>query len=145
MSTADLFGATWRVWGSHAGTFVLLMGIPIATLLFFSLNVNYIIVPHPENTPLREVWLGMGPLQKMAVFVVFLASFAMQYRALAASVFATEEFRAGRGVGIWQAFGAVRRKQLRLFWMVMLASLFAGPFGVIILPILSLRRRWVFQ
>lgn len=137
MSTTELFGTTWRVWRSHAGTFVLLTGIPIATLLLFALIVNYLIVTHPENMPLREVWLGMGTLQKVAVFVLFLGTFAMQYRALAASVFATQEFQAGRTVGIWQAIGTVRRKQLRLFWLVMLASLFTGPFGLIVFPILS--------
>jgi hypothetical protein len=137
MTTAELFGATWRVWRSHAGTFVLLMGIPIAILLLSALIVNFVIAPHPENTLLREVWLGMDSLRKMAVFVVFLASFAMQYRALAASVFATQEFQAGRSVGIWQALVTVRRKQLRLFWLVMLASLLTGPFGLIVFPILS--------
>jgi hypothetical protein len=30
MSTAELLGATWRVWCSHAGMFILLMGIPVA-------------------------------------------------------------------------------------------------------------------
>lgn len=79
----------------------------------------------------------MGTLQKVAVFVLFLGSFAVQYRALAASVFATPEVRAGRSVGIWQVIRAVRRKQLRLFWTVMLASLVTGPFGMIVFPIPS--------
>lgn len=89
MSTVELLGTTWQVWRSHAGMFVLLMGIPIATLGLFALIVNYVIAPHPEGIPLREVWLGMGFLQKLAVFVAFLGSLAMQYRALAASGFAT--------------------------------------------------------
>jgi hypothetical protein len=67
----------------------------------------------------------------------FLASFALQYRALAASVFATQEIRNGRGVGFLQAIGAVRRKQLRLFWMVMLVSMLTGPLGLIVVPILA--------
>lgn len=124
MSTTELLGASWRLWRSHAGMFVMLMGIPIAALLLIALTVNYVIAPHPEDTPLREVWLGMGFLQKVAVFVAFLGSLAMQYRALAASVFATQEIRSGRSVGILRAIGAVRRKQLRLFWMVMLANVY---------------------
>lgn len=65
MSTAELLATTWRVWRSHAGMLVLLMGIPIATPLLLALIVNYVIAPHPEeDTPLREVWLGMGFLQK---------------------------------------------------------------------------------
>jgi hypothetical protein len=137
MSTMELLAATWRVWCSHAGMFVPLMGIPIATLALLALVVNYVIVPHPENTPLREVWLGMGFLQKLAVFVAFLGSFAMHYRALAASVFATQEIRSGRRVGILGAIGAVRRKQLRLFWMVMLVSMLTGPLGWIVFPVLA--------
>ena len=137
MSTAELLAATWQVWRSHARMFVLLMGIPIATLLLLALIVNYLIAPHPADTPLREVWLGMGFLQKVAVFVTFFGSLAMQYRALAASVFATQEIRSGRSVGVLRAIGSVRRKQLRLFWMVMLVSLLTGPLGLIVFPILA--------
>jgi hypothetical protein len=43
MTTAELFGATWRLWRWHAGMFVVLLGIPIATLLLFALMVNYAI------------------------------------------------------------------------------------------------------
>jgi hypothetical protein len=59
---------------------------------------------HLEGTPLREVWLGMGILQRLCVFVLFLGTFAMEYRALAASAFATQEIRSGRSIGILQAF-----------------------------------------
>lgn len=137
MSTTELLATTWQVWRSHARMFALLMGIPIATLLLLALIVNYMIAPHPEGTSLREVWLGMGFLQKVAVFVAFLGSFAMQYRALAASVFATQEIRSGRSVGVLRAIGSVRRKQLRLFWIVMLVSLLTGPLGMIVFPILA--------
>jgi hypothetical protein len=139
MSTAELLGTTWRVWRSRAGMFVLLMGIPIATLGLLGLIVNYLIAaPHPDGTPIREVWLEMGFLQKLAVFIAFLGTFAMQYRALAASGFATREIRSGRTVGILQAFRWVRCKQLRPFWMVMLASLLTGPLGLVVGPILAL-------
>ncbi len=137
MSTAELLGATWRVWRSLAGMFVLLMGIPIAALLLMALIMNYLILPHPEDTPLIEVWRGASFMQKVAVFVLFLGSFAVQYRALAASVFATQEIRSGRSVGVLQAIGTVRRKQLRLFWMVMLASMLTGPLGLIVGPLLA--------
>jgi hypothetical protein len=137
MSTAELLGTTWRVWCSHAGMFILLMGIPVATLGLFALIVNYVIAPHPEGTNLREVWLGMSFLQKLGVFALFLGTLAMQYRALAASSFAAQEIQSGRGVGILRAFRSVRRKQLRLFWMVMLASLVAGPLGFVFGPILA--------
>ena len=137
MSTAELLGATWRVWRSRAGMFVLLMGIPIAALLLMALIMNYLILPHPEDTPLIEVWRGASFMQKVAVFVLFLGSFAVQYRALAASVFATQEIRSGRSVGVLQAIGTVRRKQLRLFWMVMLASMLTGPLGLIVGPLLA--------
>jgi len=137
MSTVELLGASWQVWRLHAGMFVFLMGIPIAALLLMTLIVNYLIAPHAEGTPLREVWLGMGFLQKLAVFLLFLGSFAMQFRALAASVFATQEIRSGRSVGILQAIGTVRRKQLRLFWMVMLVSMLTGPLALIVGPILA--------
>jgi hypothetical protein len=136
MSTAELLKGSWQVWRSRAGMFVLLMGIPVATILVMALIVNYLIAPHPEGTPLREVWLGMGVLQRLTVLVLFLGTFAMEYRALAASVFATQEIRNERSIGILQAFRSVRRKQLRLFWMIMLASMLTGPFGLIVFPLL---------
>jgi hypothetical protein len=137
MSTVELLGATCRVWRSHAGMFVLLMGIPIAALLLMAPIVNYVIVPHAEGTPLREVLLGMGFLQMVGVLAVFLGTFAMEYRALAASVFATQEIWSGRRVGILQAIRSVRRKQLRLFWMVMLASMLTGSLGLFVFPLLA--------
>jgi hypothetical protein len=137
MSMAELVGATWRLWRSHAGMFVMLMGIPIAALLLMALAVNYVIAPHPPDKSLQQVWLGMGSLQRVAVSVVFLGSLAMQYRALAASVFATQEIRSGRSVGFLRAIAAVRRKQLRLFWMVMLVSICTGSLGLIVFPLLA--------
>ncbi len=117
--------------------FVLFMGVPVATILIMALIVNYLIAPHLEGTPLREVWLGMGVLQRVGVVVLFLGTFAMEYRALAASAFATQEIWSGRSIGILRALRSVRRKQLRLFWMVMLASMFTGPFGLIVFPLLA--------
>lgn len=64
MSTVDLLGATWRTWRSHAGMFVLLMGIPIATLLLMALIMNYVIAPHPEGTPLRRSGWGWALCRK---------------------------------------------------------------------------------
>jgi hypothetical protein len=123
MSTAELLATTWQVWRSHAGMFGLMMGIPVAILGLAALSLNYVIAPHLDGIPLQEVWLGMGLLQKVAVFVLFLGILAMQYLALAASSFATQEISSGRSVGILRAFGSVRRKQLRLFWIVMMVSL----------------------
>lgn len=138
ISTAELLKASWQVWRSRAGMFVLLMAIPVAIILIMALIVNYLIAPHPGGTPLRQVWLGMGVLQKVGVFVLFLGTFSMEYRALAASAFATQEIRSGRSIGILLALRSVRRKQLRLFWMVMLASMLTGPFGLIVFPLLAL-------
>src|SRR5216683_3767894 len=109
MGIAELLGATWRLWRSHARLFVLLMGIPIAVLLVMALIMNYVVLPHPQGTPLVEVWRGTSFLQKVAVFVLFLANLAVQYRALAASVFATQEIRSGHSVGVCkllEQFGA---------------------------------------
>ncbi|HEY6384152.1 MAG TPA: hypothetical protein VIX91_00550 [Candidatus Acidoferrum sp.] len=112
------------------------MGLVIAAIFLTAMIVNYVIAPHPAELPLREVWQAMGSLQKLAVFVLFMMTFAVQYRALAASTFATQEIWNGRTVRLWQAVRSVRRKQLRLFWMILLASFLAGPLGLIAGPIL---------
>src|SRR5262249_6641570 len=65
-----------------------------------------------------------------------LMTLAVQYRALAASTFATQEIWNGRSVRFWQVIRSVKRKQLRLFWLVLLASFLTGPLGLIVGPIL---------
>jgi hypothetical protein len=138
MSTAGLLAASWRVWRARAGMFMLLMAIPAATIPLVGLILNYLIIgPHLDDTPLQEIWRGMGVLQRVSFFVLFLGTFAAEYRALAASAFATQEIQSGRSVGIAQAFRSVRRKQLRLFWIVMLASMLTGPFGLMAFPLLA--------
>jgi len=116
--------------------FVFLMGLVIAMIFVTAMIVNYVIAPHPAQVSLREVWQNMGFLQKLAVFVLFLITLGAEYRALAASAFATQEIWSGRGVRFWQAIRSVRRKQLRLFWMVLLASMVTGPLALIVGPIL---------
>ncbi len=62
-SMAELLGATWRVWRSHAVMFFLLMAIPIGTLLLMALIVNFVIAPHPEGTRVMaesRCWLRCG-------------------------------------------------------------------------------------
>jgi hypothetical protein len=137
MSTVELLRATWQVWRSHAGMFVLLMGLPIAAILLMALIVTYVIAPHPAGASLREIWLGMSVLQEVGVVVLFLGTFAVQFRVLAASVFVTQEIRGGRNVGILPALRSVRRRQLRLFWIVMLVSMLTGPLGLILFPFLA--------
>jgi hypothetical protein len=71
----------------------------------------------------------MDEWRKVAVTVLFLATLAVVYCALAASVFATGEIRSGRSVSVWQALRRVRRKQLRLSWLMLLVGIFTTPAG----------------
>ena len=131
-----VLGKAWRVWRTSMVLFIFLMGLVIAAIFLMAMIVNYVVSPHPAGLPLKEVWQAMGSLQKLAVFVLFLMTLGVQYRALAASAFATQEIWNGRTVRFWQALRSVRRKQLRLFWMVLLASFLTGPLGLIVGPIL---------
>lgn len=136
MTISAVLRKTLQIWRASMGLFVLLMGLVVAAMFLMAMIVNYVIAPHPAGLPLKEVWEAMGTLQKLAVFVLFLMTFAVQYRALAASTFATQEIWNGRTAHFWQAVRSVRRKQLRLFWMVLFASFLTGPFGLIVGPIL---------
>jgi hypothetical protein len=137
MSLAQLLAEAWRVWSSRAGMFVLLMGLPVAAILLMVLTIYFVILPPMDHADLRQVWLGLSALQRITISICFLATFAVEFRALAASVFAVQEIRSGRSVGFLTAISSVKRKQLRLFWMVMLASMLTGPFGFILFPLLS--------
>jgi hypothetical protein len=129
VSTVELFRESWRLLRGHARLFVLLMGVPILAQLLAVLLMALVIVPIRPGEPLREVWLGMGVWRKLAVVVLFLAILAVIYRALAASVFTVAEIRCGCSVSVWQALRHVRRKQLRLFWLILLVSFVAAPAG----------------
>jgi len=127
VSTVELFRETWHLLRAHARLFALLMGVPIlAQLLSVIFMVLFIIPLALRRAPLEE-WLAMDEWRKAAVTVLFLAILAVIYRALAASVFAAAEIRSGRSVSVWQALCQVRRKQLRLFWLLLLVSVLAAP------------------
>lgn len=136
ISISTLLKKTWQVWRANPRMFIFLMGLVIAAALLGAMTMNYVIAPHPAGVPLREVFQGMGFLQKLAVVALFLVNIAVEYRALAASAFVTQEIWNGRSVRFWQAINSVRRKQLRLFWIVLLASFVTGPLGLIVGPIL---------
>ncbi len=129
ISTSDLFRESWRLLRGHARLFVLLMGVAILAQLLAVLLMALVIVPMRPGESLREVWLATDAWRKVAVTVLFLATLAVIYRALAASVFAAAEIRRGRSVSVLQALGHVRSKHLRLFWLILLVSFLAAPTG----------------
>ncbi len=105
ISTSDLFRESWRLLRGHARLFVLLMGVAILAQLLAVLLMALVIVPMRPGESLREVWLATDAWRKVAVTVLFLATLAVIYRALAASVFAAAEIRRGRSVSVLQALG----------------------------------------
>ncbi len=129
VSTGELLRDSLRLLRGHGRLFVLLMGVPILAQVLAVILMALFILPMQPGEPLREVWLAMDAWSKVAVFVLFLAILAVIYRALAASVIAAAEIRSGRSVSVWQALGQVRRKQLRLFWLILLVSFFSVPAG----------------
>jgi len=137
VSTVELLQDSLRLLRGHARLFVLLMGVPILAQVVASILLVVFVIPMQPGEPLREVWLAMDAWRKVAVTVLFFAVLAVINRALAASVIAAAEIRSGRSVSVWQALGQVRRKQLRLFWLILLVSLLAAPTGPLA-PIIAL-------
>jgi len=135
VSTSELLRESWRLLRGHALLFVLLIGVAILAQLLAVLLMALVIVPMRSGESLREIWFAMDEWRKLAVFVLFLATLAVMYRALAASVLAAAELRSGRSVSVLQALGRVRRKQLRLFWLILLVSVLAAPVGPLALVI----------
>jgi hypothetical protein len=137
VTTSELLRESWRLLRGHARLFVLLMGIAILAELLAVLLLAFVIVPMRPGESLREAWLAMDEWRKLAVFVLFLATLAVVYRALASSVFAAAEIRSDRTVSVLQAFGYVRRKHLRLFWLILLVGVLAAPAGPVA-PVIAL-------
>ncbi len=129
VSTSELLQESWRLLRGDARLFVLLIGVAILAQLLAVLLMALVIVPMRSGESLLQVWLAMDEWRKLAVFVLFLATLAVVYRALAASVFAAAEIRSGHRVGVLQALGHVQRKHLRLFWLILLVSVLAAPAG----------------
>ena len=121
-----LLGKGWRMYALHVGTYLLLMIFAVLALALISAIAVFVIAPGGPRMNLREVWMGMGTLQKLGIFVLFLLSLAVFYRALAGSMLATNEFSEGREIGAIEAFRRVRWKHTRLFWLMM-AGMFFGP------------------
>jgi hypothetical protein len=138
VSAIELLRESWRLLRGHARLFAQLMGVPILAQLVAVILMAFFILPMRPGESLREVWLAMEFWRKFAVSVLFLATLAVLYRALAASVFAAAEIRSGRSVSVLQALGHVRRKQLRLFWLILLVGFLAAPMGPVAPVIASL-------
>jgi hypothetical protein len=129
VSTVELFRESWKLLRGHARLFVLLMGVPILAQLLVVIAMVILILPLRAGESLRDAWLAMDEWLKVAIAVLFLVFLGVVYRALAASVFAAAEIRSGRSVSVWQALRQVRRKQLWLFWLILLVSIIAAPAG----------------
>lgn len=129
VSTVELLQDSLRLLRGHARLFVLLMGVPLLAQVVSSILLGVFIIPMQPREPLREVWLAMDAWSKVAVFVLFFGTLAVVYRALAASVFAAAEIRSVRSVSVWQALRQARRKQLRLFWLILLVGFLSAPAG----------------
>ena len=129
IGTVELFRESWLLLRGHARLFVLLMGVPILAQLLAVIVMAILILPLRPGESLRDAWLAMDEWLKVVIALLFLAILAVIYRALAASVFAAAEIRSGRSVSVWQALRQVRRKQLRLFWLILLVSFVAAPAG----------------
>jgi hypothetical protein len=137
LTATEMLAKSLRVWGSRAGMFVMIMGIPIVALLIVSVFTVYVVVPsHADGEPLRQTWLSITPAKKIVFALVFLMSIAAFFRALAASAFAAEEILQRREIGTLKAFRSVHRPQLRLFWLLMVLSVFSGPLSLLTFPIL---------
>ena len=129
VSTSELLRESWRLLRGHARMFVMLMGVPILAQLLVVIVIAILILPVRPGESLRDAWLAMDEWLKVVIALLFLAILAVVYPALAASVFAASEIRSGRSVSVWQALRQVRRKQLRLFWLILLAGFVAAPAG----------------
>ena len=134
VSAGEILSGSWRMFRTHFRTFALLMGLPVGALILSTLIMYFFLVPLRTGVSLREVWGGMSVVRKIGVVLLFLATIAVLNRALTASIFVVREFHDRRGIGVLSALGYVRRKHLRLFWLLFLLSSFsAGPQAFVVL------------
>jgi hypothetical protein len=132
ITTGELLSQSWRMFRAHWRTFVPLMGFPVVAMFLSVLVMYFFLVPLRTGVPLRDVWTGMSVARKICVGLLFLVNVAVINRALVASIFAVREFHDGREIRVLGALGFVRRKHLRLFWLLFLVGLFsAGPLVVV--------------
>ena len=137
VSISKLLNQSWFLFRTRLWTFVCLMGFLAGGAMCLSVIVMYFfLVPKLPGVSLRDVWIGMSVIRKTGIFLLYLANVAMINRALAASTFVVGESQGGREITGMRALGLVRRKHLRLYWLIVLAGLFSiGPLFVVGLPI----------
>jgi hypothetical protein len=135
VGTGEILRQTWRMFRAHLWTFVSLMGFPIAAMILCTLVMYFWLVPIRPGVSLRDVWAGMGFARKLGVFLLLLVNVAVINRVLVASIFAVREFHDDREIGALRSFRNVRRKHLRLLWLLFVVGIFGGgPLAVVALP-----------
>jgi len=135
LSTAQLLGRTWRVFRRHFLCFLGIMAPPALAFLV-SIPLMFLLIASEPGSDLREAYKQASPLRKAGIVPLAFAWNVVMVRACSASIFAASEFYLGRSVKVRQAFGRVRRKPLRLFWMqFILGILSAGPLAFVTIPI----------
>ncbi len=141
LSSAELLGQTIRVFRNRFLTFLgILLPAPVSFVVVSAIIVFALTPGRSDGSPfdIRALWVQMSPWRKAAVFAGFFASQAVLFRAYAATVFASSEFRLGRRTPILQAYGRIRRKHLRLFWILNIIGIFGAAGGPLILAPLVL-------
>jgi len=126
ISTAELLKASWQVWRSRAGMFVLLMGIPVVTILVMALIVNYLIAPIWRVLRCGRSGLGWAFCRDSACSFCFWELLPWNTEPWRRRPSPHRRFGADAVSESCRRSDAVRRKQLRLFWMMMLTSICTG-------------------
>ena len=136
LTTRELLIQSWSMLRTHVLTFVSLTGFSVGAMFLSVLVMYFFLVPLRPGVSLRDVWIGMSEARKGGIFLLYLAVIAIVNRVLAASVISVREFHDGNEIGAMRALSLVRRRHLRVFWLLFLANIFSvGPLVIVGLPL----------
>jgi hypothetical protein len=136
VTARELLHQSWRMLRTHLLTFISLTGFSVGAMLLSFLVMYFVLVPIRPGMSLRDVWIGMSEARKGGIFLLYLAVIAVINRVSVASIISVREFHDGHEIGAMRALGCVRRKHLRVFWLLFLAGMFSiGPLVIIGLPL----------
>jgi len=124
------------LFGGNLWPFVLIIAVWLLSMVALALFVSLTVPRPPANGEaqwdLRKTWQELTPLIKLGFGLGVLLTLAVLFRARAATIHLVSGLCRGESKTPWQAYGQVRRKQLRVFWLSAAVNL-AGPptFGLV--------------
>ncbi len=135
ITTTQVLGQTWQVFRKHFLCFLAIMA-PLPSAFLLSIPIVFLLIASGPGTSLREAYQQASPLSKAGIVLLALVWNGVMIRACSATIIAASEFHLGNSIKALEAFVRVKRKPLRLFWLMFIVGIMSvGPLAIVAIPV----------